>query len=1468
MLFKKGVLVVFGVLGLLGAFGNCPVFGADWKVLPGHVPPGLSRLTANGRVAATNQLRLAIGLPLHDVAGLQTFLAQVYDPTSPNFHQFLTPEEFTARFGPTEQDYATVKNFAKTNGLAVTTTYGNRLVLDVAGPARAVEQAFHLTLRTYRHPTEARDFFAPDTEPTVDAHLPVVDIQGLSDFWRPHPRLHRLDAATAASARPKNGSSPDNQGDYFGNDFRNAYVPGTVLTGAGQMVGLFEFDGYYANDIAAYAKAAGNGRTNIVMQTVLLDGFSGTPTTGADSGNGEVSLDIEMAMDMAPGLAKIVVFEGNPSSYLQNSVLDAMVASNLVKNLSCSWGWNGGPSTTTDSIFTNMAALGQSFFNASGDTCAFTAGSSSVNGVDNPSLYNEPSGTPFITQVGGTTLTTGANAAYTTETVWNWNIEFPGQGYDGVGSSGGVSSFYTIPNWQTSVSNLAGRGGSTSFRNIPDVAMTADNIYVISGGHGAGSDGNGGTSCAAPLWAGFLALVNQQAAANGNASGVGLVNSALYAAAGSSYSTCFHDVTTGNNTWSSSPDLFDAMTGYDLCTGLGTPATSLINALAGAADSLVISPLSGAATGVAGGPFSVTSGNILLTNTSSSVLTWSLVSTSPWLNFSATSGSLAANATTTLTASLTAAANNLAVGTYDANLVFSNGVSHVTQPGLFALQVNQPMAVSPNNGFATAGPVGGPFVVTSQNFTLTNQGVSSLAWSLVNTSSWLNVSVTGGNLAGGAQTGVTVSLAAAANSLAAGSYTANVLVTNLTGVAASLAFTINAGQPIVLNGGFETGDFTDWTLNADSTLTIVSSNAGLVHSGSYGAALGQTSANPLGYLSQTLVTTPGQSYLLSLWLDNPTNSYGATPNQFLVQWNGTALFNVTNLPYTAWTNLQFVVTATSTATVLQFGFFDQPYYLGLDDISVTPVAPPVISTQPTNLTLLAGGTAVFSATAGGATPLVYQWKENGANVANGSGISGATSNVLTLTAVTTNSSGNYSLVVTNVFGSITSSVAILNVATAPAITTQPTNLTLVSGSTAVFSVTASGSAPLVYQWQENGTNLSSGAGISGVTSNVLALAAVTTNNSGNYSLVVTNFYGSITSSVASLAIASVPVITAQPTNLTLLAGGTAVFSATASGSGSLAYHWKINGTNVTNGTGISGATSNVLTLTAVTTNSSGNYSLAVTNVYGSITSSVAFLNVGFAPAISTQPTNLTTLSGSNAVFSATATGSAPLVYQWLENGTNLANGAGISGATTNLLALAAVTTNSGGNYSLVVTNVFGSITSSVAILTIAAAPVITTQPTNLTLLAGSTAIFSATAGGSAPLFYHWKKNSGNVANGANISGATSNVLTLTDIITNMSGNYSLVVTNFYGSITSSVAVLNVATAPVFKAAQAGGTAFNLTWSAVTGQVYQVQYTTNLIPPNWINLLAKPLVATNGTMTVSDTNGVLSWPGRFYRLVVE
>jgi subtilase family serine protease len=254
-----------------------------------------------------------------------------------------------------------------------------------------------------------------------------------------------------------------------------------------------------------------------------------------------------------------------------------MADDDLAKQLSCSWTWTGGPDASIDGIFQQMATEGQSFFQASGDNDAYTGSQE----LDNSSQTNSPVDSTNLTCVGGTTLTmNGSGASWSSETVWNYNLN----GIPNEGSSGGISTYYTIPYWQTNVSMTA-NSGSTTYRNIPDVALTADNIFVsFNNGDDSGTYYFMGTSCAAPLWAGFCALANQQSVAvNGNITNtVGFLNPALYAIANSTnYNACFHDITTGNNIGTGTPGLFYAVTGYDLCTGLGTPSgTNLINALA------------------------------------------------------------------------------------------------------------------------------------------------------------------------------------------------------------------------------------------------------------------------------------------------------------------------------------------------------------------------------------------------------------------------------------------------------------------------------------------------------------------------------------------------------------------------------------------------------------------------------------------------------------------------------------------------------------------------------------------------------------------------------------------------------------------------------------------------------------------------------------------------------------------------
>src|ERR1035437_1183593 len=424
----------------------------------GHVPPAVKHLQPAGALPPDRQLNLAIGLPLRNRAGLTNLLAAIYDPASPNYRRFLTPQEFAARFAPTEAEYRAVGAFVRAAGLSVRSEHSNRLLLSVSGTVADVEKAFHVTLRTYRHPDEKREFFAPDVEPAVPENLSIADVCGLDNFRSPRPRIRQIVQSTQSPpAGPRSGSAPG--GRYCGFDFRAAYVPGVSLSGSGQVVGLVQFDGFYATDIAAYEVQA--GLSNVTLQTVLLDGFDGIPT-GTNINNGEVSLDIEMVISMAPGLDKVIVYEAGPDG-IPNDVLNRMATDNTARQLSCSWGWSGGPSETTDQIFQQMAAQGQSFFCASGDDGAYTSGVDSVNGVDNPLLANAPADSPYITVVGGTTLnTSGPGGTWISETVWK-----PG---GGAGSGGGSSSHYALPAWQQGIS-LSANGGSTMFRNIPDVAM-------------------------------------------------------------------------------------------------------------------------------------------------------------------------------------------------------------------------------------------------------------------------------------------------------------------------------------------------------------------------------------------------------------------------------------------------------------------------------------------------------------------------------------------------------------------------------------------------------------------------------------------------------------------------------------------------------------------------------------------------------------------------------------------------------------------------------------------------------------------------------------------------------------------------------------------------------------------------------------------------------------------------------------
>src|SRR5215472_580057 len=446
--------------------------------------------------------------------------------------------------------------------------------------------------------------------------------------------------------------------------------------------------------------------------------------------------------------------------------------------------------------------------------------------------------------------------------------------------------------------------------------------------------------------------------------------------------------------------------------------------------------------------------------------------------------------------------------------------------------------------------------------------------------------------------------------------------------------------------------------------------------------------------------------------------------------------------------------------------------------SGTVLAAPSVTTGPSDQTVNEGETATFSVVAAGAAPLNYQWSKNGAAVAGG------ISSSYTTPATTSSDEGaQFAVLISNKAGSAASNLAYLHVRRRPWITTQPANQTVTAGQSATFSVVAAGPAPLNYQWNKNGT------AISGATSSSYTTPTTIFDNGAQFTVVISNAAGSVTSNAATLTVtasAVAPTITAQPVNQAVTVGQAATFSVVAAGTVPLSYQWQKNGGNIT------GATSSSYTTPATTTSDSGSiFAVLVSNSAGTATSSAATLTVNsapVAPTINTQPANQTVTAGQTATFSVVASGTAPLSYQWQKNGGN------ISGATSSSYTTPSTTTSdSGSTFAVVVSNTAGTATSNVATLTVNAAPVaptISTQPTNQTVTAGQTATFSVVASGTAPISYQWQKNA------ANIAGATSSSYSTPATTTSDNGStFKVMVSNSMGSATSNAATLTVNPAP-------------------------------------------------------------------------
>jgi kumamolisin len=469
---------------------------------------------------------------------------------------------------------------------------------------------------------------------------------------------------------------------------RAAYYGGTALTGAGQNLGLFEYEGTDLADLTTYFKNV--GQTNNVPVTLLsTDGTSTSCTESSGCDDTEQTLDMTQAIGMAPGLASLVVYVGSTDT----AIISAMTThSPLPTTIGCSWGWTPADPSTLDPYFEKMSSQGQNFFAASGDSSTWSSSNEAW-----------PADDANVVSVGGTDLTTASAAGpWKSETAW-------------VDSGGGISpDKIAIPAYQqlSGVINSSNKG-STTYRNGPDVSANANfSFYVCADQTTCTANEYGGTSFAAPMWAGFIALVNQQLAENGDKP-IGFINPTIYAEnITSSYSSDFHDITSGKS------GSYSAVTGYDLVTGWGSPQAGLITALTG--------------TGTGGSPSftisaSPTSVSVKQGSSGSSTITTavsggfdSAISLSAsgqpsgvTVSFSPTSIAAPGSGTSTMTMTV---ASSTATGTYTITVTGTGG--SVTQMTTVSLTVTGTstgtftISVSPTSGYLDRGQSGYAVVTT------------------------------------------------------------------------------------------------------------------------------------------------------------------------------------------------------------------------------------------------------------------------------------------------------------------------------------------------------------------------------------------------------------------------------------------------------------------------------------------------------------------------------------------------------------------------------------------------------------------------------------------------------------------------------------------------------------------------------------------------------------------------------------
>lgn len=533
-----------------------PMSAESRLIVNGYLVPFLQHRAALRSTDPAKVLQLSIGLRLRNEEGLNTLIAMQSNPRSSFYHHYITPQEFLARFAPDQSTVQSVTTYLRRQGFQVGAVSANHVLINASGSVASIERAFGTTIADYD--IGGRIAYAPTREISMPASLAhsILSVSGLNNVAEYHStyQASRVYARTNRQSRITSGYTPDK--------LKNAYNIAPLATrkvdGAGQSIAFFELDGYTASDVDTYQRVFQLNTPG--RQNMLVDGASTTPGVNAI----EVELDLEVASAIAPAARQLVYIGPNTTQGI-NDTYNRIVTDGLANLVSVSWGTcearqDPKELQLLDIIFKQGAAQGQTFFVASGDAGAFDC-------MNYTPSVDSPADDPYVIGVGGTRLSL-QHDAYGSEMAW-FCVECKGGGPRGTGSGGGISTFFSRLEFQHIQPMY------TSYRTVPDVSANADPAtgYMIyctvlaSRCNYQGWITVGGTSAAAPFWAGVIANLNQYLGRAGKIH-LGYVSPILYSLYNSrailKYPP-YHDVTSGNNLY------YPAVTGYDLATGMGTP---------------------------------------------------------------------------------------------------------------------------------------------------------------------------------------------------------------------------------------------------------------------------------------------------------------------------------------------------------------------------------------------------------------------------------------------------------------------------------------------------------------------------------------------------------------------------------------------------------------------------------------------------------------------------------------------------------------------------------------------------------------------------------------------------------------------------------------------------------------------------------------------------------------------------------